>query len=351
MNLAQQNAEASTPQFAERIKVIRIDSGMAAFWWLMLFGMLGMAPGAILAILLLERLDSHPGLGFIVNLAGAIAVLSCTALAIAGMVGACMFWFRLQEWLEPRMGVIALDAVVEVRCAAEGLHVGPLGCIPWQEVLACEGIPDSDDQLLVHTARFDSLMMHAPAEQLAPAIGYFRSQALLRDPVPGNDEPLLHFTAQPFSQARFLTWRSLAWSLAIGSGILIMTEGNQGPLNLLGALMVGPMVYWLIMYIPLAAVSTLAPRRTRAYTLAGTELIANDGSWRAEPGSAHLKARYQKGALYELNLLALRTTTGRYRTLRLDENEWSRVIPLLLHYQWLDAAPVHPDAMRLAKLD
>ncbi|WP_255991448.1 hypothetical protein [Chitinolyticbacter albus] len=317
----------------------------------MLFGMLGMAPGVILAILLSARLDSHPGLGFIVNLAGAIAVLLCIALAIAGMVGAWAFWFRLHEWLEPRLGVIALDAVVEVRCAAEGLHVGPLGCIPWQEVLACEGIPDSDDQLLVHTARFDSLMMYAPIERLAPVIGYFRSQTLLRDLVPGNDEPLLHFTAQPFSRIRFWAWCGLAWGLAIGCGILVIAEGNQGILNLLGALVLGPMMYWLIMYIPLTAISILAPRRTRAYTLAGTELIANDGSWRAEPGTAHLKARYQKGTLYELNLLTLRTTTGRYRSLRLDEHEWSRVIPALVQHNWASAAPVHPDAAQFTNLD
>ncbi len=152
---------AAPPDFSRAISVSQHANGNGSASLVIGCALLG---GLGLVIPLATLLDDR---GFWSAMLGALALMVGSLLGLALGMALEHLWRRMR-------GLPALYmATTRVDIGAPGLAVEGLGVVPWCDVLALEGIPDSEHALIVHTRQFEKLMLEAPTDELFPLMSHY----------------------------------------------------------------------------------------------------------------------------------------------------------------------------------
>lgn len=258
---------------------------------------------------------------------GMVAWLALFALWLVGLVFVVRAWIWIEtHWLRAgERKPEPFNASTQVEVGEDGLRVQGLGCIAWIDVLALEGIPDSDNYLIVHTRPFKKLMLTAPVDELAPAIHHHlerasSAQATPKTTLKGARTAALQTRAMVFCWRCFLAWVWAGYALAGAAGIaLLLNASDAGFLKtVVGLCVLMPLIAWLVWAVPFSRISTFSHSRVRAFELDGTRLFSIDGEWQADLLQARVSHRRVSGLGYEFSFLCVRPKEGQGRDLLLQ---------------------------------
>ncbi|BEP40844.1 hypothetical protein [Variovorax sp. V15] len=303
---------SSPPVFSRRIQVTQPD---AAGIWPILLLCLAYTLVLVAASVWLIDLDAT-GWSSALNL---LAWFALFALWLVGLVVVVRAWLWLETlWRRPgkrRPKLFNENAQVDIDEA--GLSVQGLGHVDWIDVLSLEGIPDSDNYLVVHTRPFGKLLLTVPVDDVAPVLNHYLSlRAAPTQPATGA----LQSRALVFCWRCFLAWIAAGYLLGGAAAIaLLFNASDAGFLKtLVGLCVIVPLAAWLVWFIPLGQISTFAPSRVRAFELVGTQLRSTDGSWQADLQHASVSRRRAKGIGYDFSFIAIRPPQGKRLDLLLE---------------------------------
>ncbi|MBJ2157305.1 hypothetical protein [Variovorax sp. IB41] len=250
-----------------------------------------------------------------------VALLVLIAVWMVGLLVVAAAWIWVEErWLASvKRRPKAFSASAQVDVDERGLSIDGLGHVQWIDVLTIEGIPDSDNYLVVHTRPFNKLMLTAPVDELAPVINHYlalRSDAGAMATATG----ILQSRAIVFCWRCFLAWIVAGYALAAAAGVaLVLYAPDVGFLKTVVVLCVLlPMIAWLVWAIPFAQIGLLSHSRVRAFELDGTRLRSTDGAWQIDLMQTRISHRHARGLGYEFGFLAVRPKTGRNLDLLLE---------------------------------
>lgn len=248
-----------------------------------------------------------------------VALLVLIAVWMVGLLVVAAAWIWVEErWLASvKRRPKAFSESAQVDIGENGLSVQGLGHVGWIDVLAIEGIPDSDNYLVVHTRPFAKLMLTAPVDELAPVINHYLA---LKSDAESMPTGTLQSRAIVFCWRCFVAWIAAGYGLAAAAGVaLVVHAPNVGFLKTVVALCVlMPMIAWLVWAIPFAQTGILSHSRVRAFELDGTRLRSIDGTWHADLLEARTSHRHASGLGYEFDFLAIRPKSGKNLDLLLE---------------------------------
>jgi hypothetical protein len=265
-----------------------------------------------------------------------------TALAMAGMVGGIVLWAMFEQWRCARKGTTPFHDSTQVTIDRNGLAIAGMGTSTWIDVLSYEGVPDSDDYLIVHTRQYGRLLFHCAADVLAPLLDHYmgemRAGELRQARDPGDAAPF-RFTAVVFHWPTFFAWIAAGYAAAALVGIVLVASGpDTGMVKTLVCLVVlMPLCAWLVWSIPFWQLSLFAASRTRAFVLAGDILRTTDGAWYIDVRTARVRARTEKGVGYALSFISVRPPRGRRLDMLMDVPESSMLMDKLIEMGALEA--------------
>ncbi|MFS2204833.1 hypothetical protein [Variovorax sp. Varisp36] len=302
----------SPPVFSRRIQVTQHDA--ALIWPILL---LCTAYTLLMGVAGVWVIDLE-ATGWYIAL-GMVAWLALFALWLVGLVVVVRAWLWLEaRWLKPgERRPKPFNESVQVDVDESGLSVQGLGHVDWIDVLTFEGIPDSDNYLIVHTRPFKKLMLTVPVDDLVPALNHYLSLRACPTPTATG---VLQSRAVVFCWRCFQAWIAAGYALAGAAAIaLLLNASDAGFLKtMVGLCVVVPLAAWLVWFIPFSQVSTFAPSRVRAFELDGVQLRSTDGSWQADLRQARISRRRASGLGYEFSFLAIRPQTGKNLDLMLE---------------------------------
>lgn len=248
-----------------------------------------------------------------------VALLVLIAVWMVGLLVVAAAWIWVEErWLASvKRRPKAFSASAQVDVGESGLSVQGLGHVGWIDVLAIEGIPDSDNYLVVHTRPFAKLMLTAPVDELAPVINHYLA---LKSDAASMPAGILQSRAIVFCWRCFVAWIAAGYALAAAAGVaLVVYAPDVGFLKTVVALCVlMPMIAWLVWAIPFAQIGILSQSRVRAFELDGTRLRSIDGAWLSDLREARASHRHASGLGYEFDFLAIRPKAGKNLDLLLE---------------------------------
>lgn len=278
-----------------------------------------------------------------------VAMLALMVLWLAGLLVVVGAWLRAEaRWLpSARRRSKPFNENTQVDIGEDGFSVQGLGHIDWIDVLAIEGIPDSDNYLIVHTRPFKKLMLTAPVEELAPAINHYlalRSRAEATTAMASR----LQSRAMVFCWRCFLAWIWVGYALAGAAGIaLLLNASDAGFLKtMVGLCVLMPLIAWLVWAIPISQISTFSHSKVRAFELDGARLRSIDGEWQFDLLRDRVSRRRASGIGYEFTFLAIRPVSGKGLDLILEGGADQEALLDALVDRGLLAHPhsPHPDA-------
>jgi hypothetical protein len=241
-----------------------------------------------------------------------LAMLALMALWLVGLVVVVRAWIWVEtHWLQSAKGrAKAFNECTRVDIGEGGFSVQGLGHVDWIDVLALEGIPDSDNYLIVHTRPFRKLMLTAPVDELAPVINHYLA---LRSSVKATQAGRLQSRAMVFCWRCFLAWIWAGYGLAGAAGIaLLLNVSDAGFMKtMVGLCVLMPLIAWLVWAIPVSQISTFSHSRVRAFELDGTRLRSIDGEWQFDLLRARVSRRRASGIGYEFTFLTIRPESGK----------------------------------------
>jgi hypothetical protein len=250
---------------------------------------------------------------------GLIGMLALIALWLVGLVVVSYAWIWVEEhWLQSaRSRPKLFSQSTQIDIDGRGLSIQGLGHVDWIDVLAIEGIPDSDNYLLVHTRPFNKLMLTAPVDELAPVINHYLALRSSAKAIPTGP---LQSRAIVFCSRCFLAWIWAGYALAAAAGVaLFLNAPDVGFLKTVVALCVlMPMIAWLVWAIPFSQISIFSRSRVRAFELDNTRLRSTDGEWHVDLLQARVSHRHARGIGYEFDFLAIRPKAGKNLDLLLE---------------------------------
>ncbi|MGJ7611972.1 MULTISPECIES: hypothetical protein [unclassified Variovorax] len=306
----------SPPVFSRHIQVTQID-GVRIWPTLLVCALYTLLIGAASVwVIDMEATGWYIALGM-------VAWLALFALWLVGLVVVVRAWIWVEtHWLRAgERRPAPFHASTQVEVGEDGLHVQGLGRVDWIDVLALEGIPDSDNYLIVHTRPFKKLMLTAPVDELAPAINHYLERSSNAGATPkATRATALQTRAMVFCWRCFLAWVWAGYALAGAAGIaLLLNASDAGFLKtVVGLCVLMPLIAWLVWAVPFSRISTFSHTRVRAFALDGTRLRSIDGEWQADLLQARVSHRRVSGLGYEFSFLAVRPKEGKGRDLLLE---------------------------------
>ncbi|NVM86685.1 hypothetical protein FHT32_000308 [Variovorax sp. SG517] len=240
------------------------------------------------------------------------AMVVLFALWLVGLVVVVRGWLWVEaHWLpSAKRRAKLFSGRTQVDAGEAGFCVQGLGHVDWIDVLAIEGIPDSDNYLIVHTRPFRKLLLTVSVDELAPVISHYLDR---RSSIEATRWGKLQSRAMVFCWRCFRAWIWAGYALAGAAGIaLLLNSGDAGFVKTaVGLCVLVPMVAWLVWAIPISQISTFSPSRVRAFELEGTRLHSTDGEWQFDLRRARISRRRVSGIGYEFTFLAIRPESGK----------------------------------------
>jgi hypothetical protein len=321
------DAAAEQPPLFEAHIAVEQTGGATGIAGMLTVGMLGGIPAMALAYPLIEREQSTGWFAFLVTL----GILGCIVLWIVGMFAGFMLWFAFEERWRTWRGKKLFSGTARVRIDQDGLFVEGLALNVWREVLGWEGVPDSDNYLIVHTQRFGGLLLSTPVGPLVEALGHYQAAAraeAARLEIDSHGRPNFEFKALVFHWPGFYAWILLGYLLAgaLAVGLLAARFEDDAFKALVGCVVVCPLVAWLVWAIPLARISLFSARAMRSFVLHGNTLEMGDGAWSADLSTSRVVAQSRSGLAYDLSFLTVVPRRGRRLDLVVDEPERALLI-------------------------
>jgi UPF0716 family protein affecting phage T7 exclusion len=250
---------------------------------------------------------------------GMVIMLAFIALWLVGLVVVVRAWIWVEKhWLQSAKGrAKAFNECTRVDIGEGGFSVQGLGHVDWIDVLTLEGIPDSDNYLIVHTRPFRKLMLTAPVDELAPVINHYLA---LRSSVKATRTGTLQSRAMVFCWRCFLAWIWAGYALAGAAGIaLLLNVSDAGFMKtMVGLCVLMPLIAWLVWAIPVSQISTFSHSRVRAFELDGARLRSIDGAWQFDLLRARVSRRRASGIGYEFTFMTIRPESGKRLDLILE---------------------------------
>ena len=239
-----------------------------------------------------------------------LALLALVALWLVGLVAVVRAWIWVETHWLAKGRARPFSECTPVDIGEAGFSVQGLGHVDWIDVLALEGIPDSDNYLIVHTRPFRKLMLAAPVDELVPVFNHYLAQA---GSAKATRAGTLQSRALVFCWRCFLAWIWAGYALAGAGGIaLLLNASNAGFVKtMVGLCVLMPLVAWLVWAVPISRISTFAPSRVRAFELQGTRLRRTDGEWQSDLLQSRISLRRASGIGYEFSFLAIRPPSGK----------------------------------------
>lgn len=247
----------------------------------------------------------------------AMAVLF--VLWLVGLVVVVRAWLWVEaHWLpSAKRRAKLFSGRTQVDAGEAGFSVQGLGHVDWIDVLAIEGIPDSDNYLIVHTRPFRKLLLTVCVDELAPVISHYLDR---RSSIEATRWGELPKPRHGFLLA-VLQGLDLGGVRTGGRGghCAAPQRGGRGLREDRGGLCVlVPIVAWLVWAIPISQISTFSPSRVRAFELDGSRLHSTDGEWQFDLRRARISRRRVSGIGYEFTFLAIRPESGKRLDLILE---------------------------------
>lgn len=295
------------PDFSRSIGVSQHGNGSGGFSLIMLCTMVPMGAAFYLGMLLDQRAS------------GVWFVLGMVVLVVLGLV-ATLMGIGLAMWIEGRWRILRglaplFNDTTQVDIDAAGLAVQGLGTVAWRDVLALEGIPDSESALIVHTRPFEKLMLQAPTEELGAVLSHYmdlqsRSGDLEQQRLAAAGS--VRCRALVFDWPRFMAWIWAGYLLAATAGaVMLFAKPDAGLFKHLVMLFVlMPMVAWLVWAFPFSQLGVFAPGRVRAFELEGWQLRSG-GALEFDLREACVTLRRSKGIGFDLEFISVRPFKGR----------------------------------------
>ncbi|MDP9910593.1 hypothetical protein J2W27_002705 [Variovorax boronicumulans] len=265
-----------------------------------------------------------------------IAMASLFVLWLAGLVGVVGVWTWIEKnWLPSAKGrPEPFNAKAKLDIGEDGLSVQGLGHVDWIDVLAIEGIPDSDTNLIVHTRPFHKLMLTAAVDELAPVINhYLELRSSCKTALAGT----LQTRAIVFCWPCFLAWIWAGYALAGTMGLAILLHASNASLfkTMVALCVLLPLVAWLVWAIPFSRISLFSHSRVRAFEFDNTRLRSMDGAWHIDLQRARVSHRQVSGIGYEFDFLSIRSKVGQNLDLLLDGSSDQRELLSVLRQRGL----------------
>jgi hypothetical protein len=313
--------------FKGRLKVTQ-GPGAKSFWLLILFSMLCSVPFIAVAPWIFD--DNATGWrGFL----GFIGMLAWVVLFVVGMLASFVGWFLIEDgWRRIRRMPEPFSASTNVTLNESGFAVEGLGSMPWSEVLALEGIPDSESSFIVRTQRFGGLILNASVDDLMPVFQNYMDQLIQTECQKAiqADGDEYTFKALVFRWGLFAVWIVAGYATAIAVGSSILVESNRGLLpTILGALLLSLICAWLIWAIPFAQLTSFSSSRVRGFRLQADHLASQDGLWTADLRTSRIWHRHKSGIGYDLKFMSIRPASGRQMDLVLSDADMNALIETL----------------------
>lgn len=240
------------------------------------------------------------------------AMLVLFVLWLVGLVVVVRAWLWVEaHWLPSgKRRAKLFSGRTQVDAGEGGFCVQGLGHVDWIDVLAIEGIPDSDNYLIVHTRPFRKLLLTVCVDELAPVISHYLA---LRSSIEATRWGKRQSRAMVFCWRCFRAWIWAGYALAGAVGIaLLLNAGDAGFVKTaVGLCVLMPLVAWLVWAIPISQISTFSPSRVRAFELDGTRLHSTDGEWQFDLRRDRISRRRVSGIGYEFTFLAIRPESGK----------------------------------------
>ena len=322
------NVSEHVPIFTGRVHVTQVGSDRA------FVGMIGLAmvcalPGFALALLGDADAVGWRGIG------QALLILGGIALAILGMFGGMVAWMVLETHWVGRRGRKLFAGSTVVRMHDSGLSFEALGEIPWCDVLAVDGVPDSDCDFTLATRGFGRLVVQAGARDgFVEALNAHRLCASQRHAGAAASGDVLRFSAVVFSWRRFLAWIVFGYVLGAVFALYMLAYGIENDLGwlkvLTGALIVPAIFTALIWEIPLAGLSLFRAKRVRAFVLNDRRLTDVDGALMIDLAQAVASLEERKGLAYALCFLRVASHNDERLDLLIDEPSQSLLLDHLV---------------------
>lgn len=272
-------------------------------------------------------LIDHEATGWM-GLIAAFGVMSSAVLGLAAMCGGFILGALIENWWDRRRKVTRFDATTQVQVDAEGFAVEGLGTMTWAEVLAVEGIPDSESAFVVHTALFGRLLLQASVSSVAPVFRHYLVQHAEAQRVAAwqSRGGQHNFKALVFNWPRFVAWILAGYLVGAAIAVALIFAGDRPLVGLLVAMLLAPASAWLVWSIPFWQLTTFSASRMRAFQLQGYVLSSADGRWRIDLRAARVRYRNSRGVGYELNFISIRPEQGRRLDLVPDDQDLDSLV-------------------------
>lgn len=131
-------------------------------WAVLVVAFLYGAPGFTISIWGFARTDMDAAM----PLFSLDSIIFLTSVFGGGLLGSFGFIFgiargcQLGDRFQARFGPPIFAKTTDVSTESEGLLIIGLGLCSWKDILGWEGIPDSENRLVVHTEPYGTLMLH-----------------------------------------------------------------------------------------------------------------------------------------------------------------------------------------------
>ncbi len=290
-----------TPGFAGRIPVSQAGGEVQLFAMLG-FSMLAAAPFLAGAVWCMD--DNATGWRAGLLVAGGLVLI---VLAIVAMFAGFVGWMMVEAWWQRWRGhPEPFNQTTAVDIGAHGLSVEGLGHAGWRDVLAIEGVPDSDSHRIVHTRPFGKLLLQAPVDVLAPVFDCH----LARPPTTDGNEPALRALVFHWPGFRAWIWAGYALAAGVAAAMLVGNPGAGAFKTLVALGLLTPLTAWLVWWIPFGQLGAFSAKRVRAFELDGSVLRCTDGHWTVDLRQRPATHHHVRGLGYEIEFLTLRPRKG-----------------------------------------
>lgn len=259
--------------------------------------------------------------GWRATLLGAGALVLIALAICAAMLGFTLY-SRFEAKSDNRPGAPKrFHGATGVNLDADGFFIEALGLVAWRDVLALEGIPDSDSYFIVYTEPYGKLLLTASVDDVIPVFHHYMAAA---DEQPGivaqeDGAKLFAFKALVFSWPRFMAWIVAGYFFAALTVVGMICAGSPDGMKVLALPIVAAMVAWLVWSFPFSRIDLFGAQRVAAFVIDDADQLASiDGRWKIDLRHASIRRRRSSGIGFTIEFISIRPRTGRWLDLILD---------------------------------
>ena len=209
---------------------------------------------------------------------------------------------------------------------SHGINIEKIGQIDWENVLSLESIPDSSSTILIHTTNQGELLLSdTPANmssKILPALEiHFGSET--------ETSFAKIYRVTSFNWPRFQFLILLGYVAACTIGVLGAIYGTSLLKSVVVALIVPPMVAYLIWMFPLWGLSFGRPRRVIILKLRNAQLVFSNGKPSFDLTEAAVSLMKKTGLAYSIEFVTLTLKDGTKHYFLPYDNSWDSFVAAL----------------------